>query len=209
MCSRATETAAETRQRLRQARRLLSGQACRAAGEQIAARISTLESFQQAVDVACFLARDGEVATGPLLELCWSLGKRTWLPVTSRQQRLAFAHYHSDTKLLPGAFKIPEPDPRESEFTDPATLDVVLTPLVAFDSNCRRIGMGGGYYDRTFGFLLQEHRPGNPVLIGIAHDFQHVEHIEAQRWDVPLQAVATPSRIYHSGDWRKQSYQIA
>ena len=69
-------------------------------------------------------------------------------------------------------------------------------PLVAFDAECNRLGMGGGYYDRTLHFLLTRNRWHSPYLIGIAHDCQKVASLPIQSWDIPLQGVITESAFY-------------
>ena len=69
-------------------------------------------------------------------------------------------------------------------------------PLVAFDTECNRLGMGGGYYDRTLGFLHRRNRWQSPRLIGVAHDCQKVDPLPIQNWDIPLQGVITESTFY-------------
>jgi len=76
---------------------------------------------------------------------------------------------------------------------DPDQLDVVLVPLVAFDLTCNRIGMGGGFYDRSFEF--RKNTPAPPTLVGVAHAFQQVKDVLAQPWDVPLDFVATDNGV--------------
>jgi 5-formyltetrahydrofolate cyclo-ligase len=71
-------------------------------------------------------------------------------------------------------------------------LDVVLLPLVAFDRRGNRLGMGGGFYDRTFA-PRGRGRVSAPRLIGLAHGFQQVAELVDQPWDVPLRGVLTDS----------------
>mgnify|MGYP001455042479 CR=1 FL=1 len=76
-----------------------------------------------------------------------------------------------------------------------AALDLLIVPLSAFDAAARRIGMGGGFYDRTFAF--SRIRPCMaPKLVGLAHDFQRVEQLPIEPWDVPLHGVVTDKRCY-------------
>ena len=70
-------------------------------------------------------------------------------------------------------------------------LDIILTPLVAFDSAGNRIGMGGGYYDRTFAFLKRRTTWRKPKLIGIAFGLQEVDAVPVDTWDVPLDGILT------------------
>jgi 5-formyltetrahydrofolate cyclo-ligase len=79
----------------------------------------------------------------------------------------------------------------------PLALDLVLTPLVGFDHKGNRLGMGGGYYDRSFAFLLRRQNWKKPRLVGLAYDFQQLDKLPAKNWDVPLTAVATDTH-WHS-----------
>jgi 5-formyltetrahydrofolate cyclo-ligase len=92
-------------------------------------------------------------------------------------------------------FRLPEPDVADSEMLAPEDLDLVLAPLVVFDSYRNRIGMGGGFYDRSFAFRKI---PGHtrPVLIGVAHEIQKVDRIVPEEWDVPLDMIVTDQAIY-------------
>ena len=69
-------------------------------------------------------------------------------------------------------------------------------PLVAFDRACNRIGMGSGFYDKALSKLDASLSQTN--LIGLAYDFQKVEHIESNKWDIPLDCVVTEKKVYHS-----------
>jgi 5-formyltetrahydrofolate cyclo-ligase len=103
---------------------------------------------------------------------------------------LEFLPWHAKLEAVPGPFGIEEPVDGE-----PVPLlrhDVVLAPLVAFDSHGHRLGQGGGYYDRALGVIAPKKRP---IIIGIAHSFQQVERVPSEAWDVPLDAVITDEEI--------------
>ena len=132
----------------------------------------------------------GEIDILPLLEQQSARAIRIAMPILERHRpgRMHFRSWHPDMPLCHNAFGIPEPC-HDAPRLWRRELDVVLLPLVAFDSAGYRLGMGGGYYDRyfarrRFGF----HRPR---LIGIAHGFQQVPRLERQPWDVPLDGVIT------------------
>jgi 5-formyltetrahydrofolate cyclo-ligase len=72
-------------------------------------------------------------------------------------------------------------------------IDIIFTPLVAFDAEGNRLGMGGGFYDRT---LENWQQTGRPFPVGLAHDCQQVEMIPTEIWDIPLPALITPSRSW-------------
>ena len=79
------------------------------------------------------------------------------------------------------------------------SLDLILVPLVAFDANGQRVGMGGGFYDRTLGKARINSTWKRPYLIGIAHELQRVPAIAVQPWDVQMDAVVTEAGVYRSG----------
>lgn len=68
-------------------------------------------------------------------------------------------------------------------------------PLVAFDAKGRRLGMGGGFYDRAFAFKNKYKRLG-PMLIGLAHSIQEVESLDVEHWDIPLDAIVTEKKVF-------------
>ncbi len=75
-------------------------------------------------------------------------------------------------------------------------LDLILLPLVGFDTHCHRLGMGKGFYDRSLEFLNHRQHWRKPHILGLAHDFQRVESLPADPWDVPLQGVVTDKSFY-------------
>jgi 5-formyltetrahydrofolate cyclo-ligase len=92
---------------------------------------------------------------------------------------------------------IPEPERTHHQRIRPTALDLVLTPLVGFDDTGHRLGMGGGYYDRTFGFLNKRTRWRKPRLMGLAYELQRCQTLTRASWDVDLDAVATELAVYH------------
>lgn len=116
-----------------------------------------------------------------------------------RENRLWFLPYRPGEPLHPNRFGIPEPSRHRGRIGPPWNLDLLLVPLVGFDADCNRIGMGGGFYDRTLAYLRHRTHWRRPRLIGIAHECQRVEQIHPRTWDIPLDAVATEQRIY----WRE------
>ena len=95
----------------------------------------------------------------------------------------------SNTAPRSNAYGIAEPTGRV--LINPRRLDLVLTPLVAFDAYGTRLGMGGGHYDRSFHFLLHRRHWLRPKLIGVGYRFQQVPVIRRQPWDIPLWAAVT------------------
>lgn len=130
----------------------------------------------------------------PLISRLWSMGKRTYLPGLHGQE-LWFLPYTRYTPLCRNRFGIPEPDAPPRSRCLRQALDLVLMPLVAFDESGNRLGMGGGYYDRTFAYLLNRRRWRRPMLLGVAYEFQCVESLPTRHWDVPLDGVVTDKRV--------------
>jgi len=152
----------------------------------------------QSQRVAAYLATDGEIDPYPLMQSLWESGKTIYLPVLApfSNRKLWFAEFKPTDVLAFNRFGIPEPVRRR--LIKPCALDLVLTPLVAFDSNGHRVGMGGGYYDRSFAFLRRRRYWRKPRLLGLAYELQKQTSIKANDWDIPLNAVATEARIYQT-----------
>ena len=139
--------------------------------------------------LGCFLPMDDEVDTTRIIQRAWSAQKRVFVPVTDTHGTMNFCEITPDTIVARSRFGIWEP--LAGTIVDARTLDVVVTPLVAFDAACQRIGMGGGHYDRCFHFLRKRRKWLKPKLIGVAYACQEVPSITPNRWDVPLYRVVT------------------
>jgi len=144
--------------------------------------------------VALFLSFDGELDTRPLIEQLWRAGKRLYLPVLHpfSAGNLLFLHYHPQSELVINRLKIHEPRLDVRDVLPLSELDVLITPLVAFDVQGQRLGMGGGFYDRT----LQNWQRYGVQPVGYAHDCQQVDRLPVEQWDIPLPAVVTPSKVW-------------
>lgn len=155
-----------------------------------------LPQFMRARNVALYMANDGEIDPEPIIRQLWKMEKHCFLPVLRPDKRkdLWFVEYTEDAPLTNNRFGIPEPDFRTQHRMSAQLLDVVLMPLVGFDRNGARLGMGGGFYDSTFAF--KQKKPGNkPYLIGLAHSCQQVDSLATDTWDIPLFAIATDKEI--------------
>jgi len=187
------------RRALRARRNSLTGSDQAVAARKLAARVAGSRLFRVSRRVALYLPNDGEIDPGPLLDRARSMKKVFYLPVLShiRHDRLWFAPYASDGALMLNRFGIPEPVVPARHWVRAQDLDLILMPLVAFDARGNRLGMGGGFYDRSLAFLRHRQLWRKPHLIGLAHDFQRVERLDASAWDVPLQAVVTDQGVYN------------
>ena len=181
---------------LRQQRHKLTRQQQRRAGEALARHLSRQLFFLRARHVAFYLPNDGEIDPTFLLRLAASSGKKAALPVLdpSRPGHLCFLPWKPGEPLKANKYGIPEPVFKPQNKLPLWKLDIVCLPLVAFDRDGNRLGMGGGFYDRTFASAAK--RLGSrPLLVGMAHHFQQVDAIAADPWDVPLHAIATDQRL--------------
>lgn len=184
----------ELRQRNRKLRADLDSTRLESAAAALAQRILSLPEYQQARRVAVYFAVNGEIGLNTVIDHALAEGKEIFLPNLDREA-LRFSPYFHAQKMRINRFRLPEPDVADSEMLAPEDLDLVLAPLVVFDSYRNRIGMGGGFYDRSFAFRKI---PGHtrPVLIGVAHEIQKVDRIVPEEWDVQLDMIVTDQAIY-------------
>lgn len=169
------------------------------AAHRLAEAVASLDVFATAQHISGYLAFDGEVDPTPLLERALAMGKRVYLPVLLRKPHphMLFAPYRPpDSVLKPNYFGIPEPQVPIEDCLRPEQVNLVLTPLVAFDERGTRVGMGGGFYDRTFAFLLKGPDSG-PCLLGLAYEMQKMTDLPRRSWDVPLHGIVTEEAFYN------------
>lgn len=151
--------------------------------------------------IAGYLATGGEISLESSLQWLRDQQHTTYLPIV-RQQHLLFAKLDEDTQFTTGKYNIDIPVFDEDTLLPATQLDIVLLPLVGFDLQGGRIGMGGGYYDRTFAFLLDKKKENRqetlskPLMLGIAHEFQRQETIPVEHWDVPIAGAITDQASY-------------
>ena len=187
----------QLRQTLRQKRRSLSFEEQRQASERLALNLLRHPDLHRARHIGIYLANDGEIDPSLYIDLARKKGIRFYLPILHPiyTGKLVFSPYFDGVQLRANRFGIPEPPFPRSRRKPAWALDAVLFPLVGFDETGGRLGMGGGFYDRTFAF--SRIRPCMaPKLVGLAHDFQRVEQLPIEPWDVPLHGVVTDKRCY-------------
>ncbi len=188
----------QIRKNIRQKRQSLSPQASLFAGHGVYENLKKYPPFYRANKVACYLANDGEISLTPVIDALWQRKKTACVPVIAssfNRRKINFAPYYSNTEMQDNQYGIAEPAVGIADQIKPMSLDIVLMPLVAFDAKGNRIGMGGGYYDRSFSFLLRGAGRKKPRLIGVAYDFQEIDALLSESWDVPLDAVVTETRL--------------
>lgn len=187
------ESRTALRKTIRQRRTSLDTVQINRSAELLLQNLLKLPQFLEAQRISAYLALWGEMDPTHALRWARENHKITCLPVM-RNEILYFAPFTEETPMLAGRFGISVPNCDEQEMLQPDELDLVLVPMVGFDEKLNRLGMGGGFYDRTFSF-----RAGNldkPCLIGVAHEFQKQPILDTEPWDIPMDAIVTEKSVY-------------
>lgn len=180
---------AQLRAELRQRRQALGPQRQRTAAQSLTTSVSQLPTWNKAGSIAVYMAADGEIDTGPLQQLATREGKQLFLPVISDDDSLSFHAWQTEQPLRKNRFDIPEP--AAQTLRCPAhDLDIIFMPLVGWDQWGGRLGMGGGFYDRTLAGV------DGPVLVGLAHTCQQVDKVPWDSWDIRLAFIATDTALH-------------
>ncbi|MDH5894162.1 5-formyltetrahydrofolate cyclo-ligase [Vibrio splendidus] len=191
-----TLTRSEFRKQIRIKRNALSGDQQTQSGIDLVKQCMQLDEIKSAQHIALYISIDGELDTQPLIEWLWAQGKQTYLPVLHPLSagHLLFLHYSPTTPTVLNKYGIVEPQLNQMLVKPCQQLDLILTPLVGFDSQGHRLGMGGGYYDRTLARWFETGEGATPI--GLAHDCQHVDTLPIEEWDIPLPKIVTPSKTW-------------
>ncbi|MCM0613390.1 5-formyltetrahydrofolate cyclo-ligase [Marinobacter sediminum] len=192
-----TLSRSQLRKYLRQQRKALTFEEQQQAAEYLALNLLKNPDLHRARHIAIYLPNDGEIDPHLYMDIARRKGVQFYLPVLHpiHPGKLVFSPYFDGVELKANRFGIPEPAFSKGLKRPVWALDAVLFPLVGFDENGGRLGMGGGFYDRTFAFSRL--RPGlAPKLIGLAHDFQKMKALPIEPWDVPLHSVVTDRYCY-------------
>ncbi|MEO4049291.1 5-formyltetrahydrofolate cyclo-ligase [Pseudomonas sp. CAU 1711] len=189
---------AALRRQLRQARRQLSPLQQKRAARALYRQLAQHPLFRRARHIALYLPNDGEIDPRPLLHEAKRRGKACYLPVLHRWPctRMDFQRVRPREALVRNRFRIEEPQPQAARQRRAWALDLVLLPLVGFDEHGGRLGMGGGFYDRSLAYLRLRKNWHKPTLLGLAHECQKVDRLALASWDVRLQGVVTERRWY-------------
>lgn len=178
----------QLRQQLRQRRREIPAAMRIAAADRIASRLLALPFAPKDGHVAGYWALDGEIALH-----AWQLQLPRavvyCLPVLRENNLLHFAPWSPGVPLITNRYGIPEPGVDPATLLLPEHMKLVVVPLVGFDNRGARLGMGAGYYDRSFAF--RKRTPPPPWLVGAGFAAQQVDKISSEDWDVGLDAICT------------------
>lgn len=194
---RENQTRQQLRQFYRQRRNSLNPDQQLQAGRELLKKCLQTSLLGAANKIACYVANDGEIDLSPLIKYCWELNKKIYLPVLHpfAKGNLLFVAYQARSKMHANKFGIPEPEISCPNVCPLNQLDIIFTPLVAFDKQGHRLGMGGGFYDRTLA-PLQRSKTDTQVL-GVAHNCQlATTSLNSEKWDIPMQKIITPSNLF-------------
>lgn len=180
------------RQLMRAKRRAISPKSAILSSQKLTQNLVNLPMICNHEHIAFYMANDHEINPADFMTHCLANGKKCYLPVldSEKKNHLIFVTYSAGNKFIINRYNIREPEITAHNIHPTHLLDVVLIPLVAFDDNGGRLGMGKGYYDRTFAFINQS-SASQPLLIGLAYECQRVDFIELEPWDVPLHGLMT------------------
>lgn len=185
------------RQTFRERRRSLSRSEQKFAAQNLVLQIEQLTCFADAKKIGLYMTNDGELDTKALIAHLWQKGVEVFLPVLHpfSDGHLLFLEYTQSTPMRANHFGILEPRLDCSKICPITSLDILFTPVVAFDEVGNRLGMGGGFYDRTLVNIINK-PVCSTIVIGLAHDIQKTLSLPTQAWDIPLPYILTPTQLY-------------
>jgi 5-formyltetrahydrofolate cyclo-ligase len=184
----------EARRRIRQLRHGISPGERKAANRAILAGLRRLHIWRPGSRIAVFLGMPDEVDLRPCFDEAWRRGIQLYVPLilNLRKGAMAFVPLDRDGALARNWFGIDEPADVLHRRVTARELDVILTPLLGFDAQCHRLGMGAGFYDRAMRRRIDRGATfRRPRLVGVAYAIQQVDRIDPAPWDVALDMVVT------------------
>lgn len=180
------------RKEIRQKRRQLPVRLQQQAGSRVAQQLVRCVQFKHSNKIGLYLSAFGEVPTQWIMQYCFKYHKQVYLPkIRNIDQKLVWVKVTRqqwlNKRFAPHRLGMQEPRQRGIGINQ---LDLVIMPLLMFNLQGTRVGMGGGYYDRTLW------KKNLPFRLGLAYEFQRVDDIQRQPWDQSLHAVLTPHDFY-------------
>lgn len=161
-------------------KRAMTREEIESASERLTEKFLQTEFYRDCRSIYAYLSYNQEVRTDALIRRAIQDGKRVAVPKVYGDE-MRFLWLDDPDQVAPGAYGIPEPIADEPIANDDTAL--VLMPGLAFDPEGRRLGYGGGFYDR---FLAKE--PNHP-LVALCYGFQMFDHLETEAHDIPVDLV--------------------
>ncbi|WNO08841.1 5-formyltetrahydrofolate cyclo-ligase [Teredinibacter sp. KSP-S5-2] len=180
------------RQKIRAQRNALSPLKQQIHAKKITKKIVGSGLLRHAKKVAVYLAADGEINTDEIISLCNKNKIKVFLPCIQADKTLLFRQLGKHKTLKKNRFGILEPHISQPQCAI-QQLDIIFMPLVAFDRRGNRLGMGGGFYDRTLASDRMRHKY-QTKFVGLAHAIQEIE-LQPSEWDVSLDGVVTEREV--------------
>lgn len=182
------------RRNLRRQRRQVSIHQQRQSEQQVLHHLKRLPAFKSAQHIGIYLDAFGEIHTKKIMQLCFKLHKNVYLPrICPMNQHLYWVRI-SANQLHSQRFNLHRLgmfEPMQGRGKPVHEIDLLIMPLLACDAAGTRIGMGGGYYDKTLRRATKR-----PFRLALAHEFQFVDQILVrQPWDQPVNALLSPEKI--------------
>ncbi len=168
--------------------------------------INRFIGYRRPKKIGAYLSTRGELSLNPWIAR--SVRQQVYLPMLYEtvSPQLRFAPYNYDTKWKKNRFNITEPDTHWGGTLPAQRLDIILLPLVAFDRDGNRLGMGGGYYDRSLAFRSHRLKWLKPLLVGIAHSCQEYPGLDSNSWDVSMDWIITEKEIIRVNNVYTEGY---
>jgi len=187
---------ASLRKDLRAKRRSLSAAEHRRRSRQAAKAVARLPMFKNGARVAVYLPFDRETDTAALIAAARRRGVRLFVPVISDRRHGRMRFYPLGQRTRRGVFGIAVPE-RMTQPLAALWFDAIVVPFVGIDTAGRRLGMGGGFYDRALAFRRRRRYWIGPRLVGLGFDCQRAAAGFADVWDLRLDALATESGLQY------------
>ncbi len=191
------------RNQLQQRRRNLSPKQQKEKSQKTASNLAQSNIFKKASRIAFYLAVNAEADPSSLRNSKTKSSSQFYLPVLAKNknQGLLFAPLNDDSEFEANQFSIPEPICPADELVKAEQLDLIVMPLLGFDKRGNRLGMGGGFYDRSLAFKNEQNpAPTKPVLAGFAYACQEIDELDSESWDVKLDYIVTEEGIITTKD---------
>jgi 5-formyltetrahydrofolate cyclo-ligase len=161
------------------------------AAESVSEQLLALPEWSSAHYVAGYWATQGEL---PLHSVQMRMqAPQIWcLPLVQANKTLKFSPWRSGDPLASNQYGIPEPDISPTSTLDANAISIILLPLLAYTRSGTRLGMGGGYYDRSFSKHL---RTSSTLLVGVAYANQEAPSLPYDDWDVKLDMLVNENEL--------------
>lgn len=184
----------EIRRKVQEARNAYPREAVLKDSLKICSSLMAMKEYKEASHVFLYMASSHEVDTAAVLKNALASGKKVYIPKVIRMGVMEFYQIFQETDVESGSFGILEP--LEGMPVAQVKEGFMVMPGVAFDRKLRRIGYGGGYYDR----YLEQVEEGAMFKAALAFDFQVFPSIPAQAWDIPIDGLITPTMVMLKSD---------